>query len=152
MKTHDWVASVLAEYVPVMPASRPLPEGLSLRQDLALDSLGLVSVLIRLGDDFGIDVDDQEFDLAGLETVGDLVDLVEQLALAPQNDVPSWLDISKDKELVMNEKPSNNRGTDVVIETTTEVNAARETDSDDEFKITVRKLVMPVRPRGVLAE
>jgi acyl carrier protein len=82
MKTHDRVASVLAEYVPVMPADRPLPEGLSLRQDLALDSLGLVSVLIRLGDDFGIDVDDQEFDLAGLETVGDLADLVEQLALA----------------------------------------------------------------------
>jgi acyl carrier protein len=82
MKTHDRVASVLAEYVPVMPANRPLPEGLSLRRDLALDSLGLVSVLIRLGDDFGIDVDDQEFDLAGLETVGDLADLVEQLALA----------------------------------------------------------------------
>ena len=81
MKTHDRVASVLAEYVPVMPANRPLPEGLSLRQDLALDSLGLVSVLIRLGDDFGIDVDDQEFDLAGLETVGDLADLVEKLAL-----------------------------------------------------------------------
>jgi acyl carrier protein len=47
-----------------------------------LDSLGLVSVLVRLGDDFGIDVDDQVFDLAGLKTVGDLADLVEQLALA----------------------------------------------------------------------
>ena len=82
MKTHDRVASVLAEYVPVMPAKRPLPEGLSLRQDLALDSLGLVSVLIRLGDDLGVDVDDKEFDLAGLKTVGDLADLVEKLALA----------------------------------------------------------------------
>jgi len=81
----DRVASVLAEYVPGMPANRPLPEGLSLRQDLALDSLALVSVLIRLGDDFGIDVDEQEFDLAGLETVGDLADLVEQLALAATN-------------------------------------------------------------------
>ena len=82
MKTHDRVASVLAEYVPVMPANRPLPEGLSLRQDLALDSLGLVSVLVRLGDDLGIDVDDKEFDLAGLKTVGDLADLVEKLTLA----------------------------------------------------------------------
>jgi acyl carrier protein len=81
----DRVATVLAEYVPVIPANRPLPEGLSLRQDLALDSLGLVSVLIRLGNDFGIDVGDQEFDLASLETVGDLVHLVEQLALATKN-------------------------------------------------------------------
>jgi hypothetical protein len=48
----------------------------------------------------------------------------------------------------------NKGGTDVVIETprTTEVNAAREADGDDEFKLTVRKLEMPVRPRGVLAE
>ena len=34
----------------------------------------------------------------------------------------------------------------------TEVNAAREAGGDDEFKLTVRKLEMPVRPRGVLAE
>lgn len=74
--------SVLAEYAPVMPTNRPLAEGLSLRQDLALDSLALVSILIRLGDDFGIDIADQEFDLAGLETVGDLHHLLEQLALA----------------------------------------------------------------------
>ena len=54
----------------------------------------------------------------------------------------------------MNANQRNNGGTDVVIETprTTEVNAARETDGDDEFKLTVRKLEMPVRPRGVLAE
>lgn len=35
---------------------------------------------------------------------------------------------------------------------TTEPNPARETDGDNEFKLTVRKLEMPVRPRGVLAE
>jgi hypothetical protein len=53
------------------------------------------------------------------------------------------------KELVMNEKQFNEKGTDVVIETphTTEVN-----ETDDEFKLTVRRLEMPVRPRGVLAE
>ncbi|MFI5286863.1 MAG: phosphopantetheine-binding protein [Candidatus Dormibacteria bacterium] len=78
----DRLVSVLAEYVPVMPTNRPLADGLSLRQDLALDSLALVSVLVRLGDDFGIDVADQDFDLAGLETVGDLYHLFEQLALA----------------------------------------------------------------------
>jgi len=81
----DRLASVLAEYVPVMPTDRPLAEGLSLRRDLALDSLALVSVLVRLGDDLGIDVADQEFDLADLETVGDLHDLLKQLALAATN-------------------------------------------------------------------
>jgi hypothetical protein len=57
------------------------------------------------------------------------------------------------KELVMNEK-RNKGGADVVIGTpgTIEVNAAHETDGDDEFRLTVRKLEMPVRPRGVLAE
>ena len=81
----DRVASVLAEYAPVMPANRPLPRGLSLRQDLALDSLALVSVLIRLGNDFGVEVEDQEFDFAGLGSVGDLVDLVGRLAVATTN-------------------------------------------------------------------
>ena len=80
MSTIDLVASVLAEYVPVMPATRPLPEGLSLRLDLELDSLALVSVVVRLGDDFGIDVSDQAFDMAEVQTVGDLANLVEQLA------------------------------------------------------------------------
>jgi hypothetical protein len=54
----------------------------------------------------------------------------------------------------MNERQCEEKGADVVSQTscTTEVNAARETDGDDAFKITVRKLEMPVRPRGVLAE
>ena len=54
----------------------------------------------------------------------------------------------------MNGKQRNEKGADVVIETprTTEVNAAGEADGGDEFKLTVRKLEMPVRPRGVLAE
>ena len=79
--SNDRVAGVLAEYVPEMPAARPLPDGLLLRQDLELESLALVSVLIRLGEDFGIDMADQEFDLANLETVGDLVALTDKLAL-----------------------------------------------------------------------
>ena len=86
MSTIDRVASVLAEYVPAMPATRPLPEGLSLRLDLELDSLALVSVVVRLGDDFGIDVSDQDFDLAEVQTVGDLANLVEQLAQSTRID------------------------------------------------------------------
>lgn len=53
-----------------------------------------------------------------------------------------------------NEKLRAENGTDAVDETThtTDVSVARETYGDDEFKLTVRKLEMPVRPRGVLAE
>ena len=49
----------------------------------------------------------------------------------------------------MNETQLNEKSADVVIETphTTDVN-----ETDNEFKITVRRLEMPVRPRGVLAE
>ncbi|MFI5286864.1 MAG: hypothetical protein ACHQ4F_11155 [Candidatus Dormibacteria bacterium] len=49
----------------------------------------------------------------------------------------------------MNETQLNEKRTDVVIETprTTEVS-----ETDNEFKVAVRKLEMPVRPRGVLAE
>jgi len=54
----------------------------------------------------------------------------------------------------MNEQQRNEKGDDIVSETAraSEVNAARETDGDDEFKLTIRRLEMPVRPRGVLAE
>ncbi len=51
------------------------------------------------------------------------------------------------------EKQHNENGADAVSETrTTEVSADRGTHGDNEFKLTIRKLEMPVRPRGVLAE
>lgn len=85
ISTIDRVSNVLTEYAPAMLANRPIAEGLSLRRDLELDSLALVSVLVRLGDGFGIEMSDQEFDLADIETVGDLATLVEQLALSATN-------------------------------------------------------------------
>jgi len=48
----------------------------------------------------------------------------------------------------MNEQP-NEKGAVVVSETP---RSAEVNETDDEFKLTVRKLEMPVRPRGVLAE
>jgi len=51
------------------------------------------------------------------------------------------------------EKQRNENGTEDVGETgATEVGADRGTHGDNEFKLTIRKLEMPVRPRGVLAE
>jgi hypothetical protein len=50
----------------------------------------------------------------------------------------------------MSNEPRNNEPTDSEKEPT---ESAEEPPPDDgEFKITVRKLTMPVRPRGVLAE
>ena len=48
----------------------------------------------------------------------------------------------------------NEEGTDRVSGTlgATELKPASKVDGDNEFKLTVRKLEMPVRPRGVLAE
>jgi len=49
--------------------------------------------------------------------------------------------LNNDKEIKQVEKPTD------------EVPDATETDAGEgEFKLTVRKLEMPVRPRGVLAE
>jgi hypothetical protein len=51
-------------------------------------------------------------------------------------------------------KQRNEQAADAISEMpgATEVNAACGTSGDGEFKLTVRKLEMPVRPRGVLAE
>ena len=56
--------------------------------------------------------------------------------------------------MTKNQNEGNEQGASLVIEAlrTTEMSPDRESDSDNEFKLTVRKLEMPVRPRGVLAE
>ena len=62
--------------------------------------------------------------------------------------------MTRSQKMTRSQNQRGNEGADVVSETlrTTELNQAHETDDDSEFKLTVRKLKMPVRPRGVLAE
>jgi len=50
----------------------------------------------------------------------------------------------------MNEEEKLNKAGDEVEEQTDETKDAA--DDEGEFKVTVRKLEMPVRPRGVLAD
>jgi len=50
----------------------------------------------------------------------------------------------------MNEEEKLNKADDEVEEQPDETKDAA--DDDGEFKVTVRKLEMPVRPRGVLAD
>jgi acyl carrier protein len=75
---NDWVISLLAEYAQKALPSSVSPR-LSLRDDLAVESLSLVSLVVRLGDELGIDASDAGLELEGLVTVGDLIALAHRL-------------------------------------------------------------------------
>jgi len=77
------VTRLLTEY-----AQTPLPSGpldrVSLRDDLGVESLSLVSLVVRLGDEVGVDTADAGLELGELATVSDLVALARRLdARAP---------------------------------------------------------------------
>ena len=74
----EQVTRLLAGYAQRPPGSRPDPR-LSLRDDLGIESLALVSLVVRLGDELGVDASDDGLDLAGLSTVGDLGALARRL-------------------------------------------------------------------------
>jgi acyl carrier protein len=82
-----WVRSVLAEYAQkALPAQ--LSPRLSLRDDLAVESLSLVSLVVRLGDELGVDAADESLELEGLVTVGDLLTLARRLEARKPARVP----------------------------------------------------------------
>lgn len=76
----DIVTRLLHEYAPALPDARPLPPALSLRRDLGLESLALVSVMVRLGDELSADLSEMGFDLGGIDTVADLIDVAQTLS------------------------------------------------------------------------
>lgn len=59
-----------------------LDETANLRADLSLDSVDLISLVLRVQNDFGIDIDSQE--LETLVTVHDLLDLLQAKVAAVQ--------------------------------------------------------------------
>jgi acyl carrier protein len=67
------VEALVREYAQ-SPASVLDPKA-SLRRDLGIDSLSLVSVAVALGDELGVDLVEWGADLSKLETLGDLVAL-----------------------------------------------------------------------------
>ena len=77
------VTSLVLEYAQTPPAgasaSAPLDGKLTLRGDLAIDSLALVSLTIRLGEDLGVDVVESGLDFSQLETMGDLLAIADKL-------------------------------------------------------------------------
>ncbi len=75
------VAALVREYSS-SPRTGPLDPKASLRNDLGVDSLSLVSVTVTLGDELGIDLVEWGADLAKLVTLADLVELGHALARA----------------------------------------------------------------------
>jgi len=74
------VESLVVEYAQSLPATRPLDPRLSLRNDLVIESLSLVSLAVRLGDEFGVDVVDLGLELGDLKTLGDLVNMARTIS------------------------------------------------------------------------
>jgi acyl carrier protein len=72
------VTRLVAEYAQSRPEG-PLHPRLTLRGDLAIDSLALVSMTIRLGEEFGVDIVESGVELGQLETVGDLAAIAQKL-------------------------------------------------------------------------
>ena len=72
------VTRLVTEYAQA-PPDGPLHPKLTLRGDLAIDSLALVSMTIRLGEEFGVDIVDSGVELGQLETVGDLAAIAQKL-------------------------------------------------------------------------
>lgn len=76
----DLITRLVVEYAQSVPSERPLGAGLSLRRDLAVESLSLVALALRLGEELGIDVVESGIELGKLDTVGDLVAMARALA------------------------------------------------------------------------
>lgn len=74
------VERLVLEYAQNVPERRPLDAGLSLREDLAIESLSLVSLTLRLGDELGVDVLEVGLELGDVKTIADLVRVAHTLA------------------------------------------------------------------------
>lgn len=77
----EMVTRLVLEYAQDVPAGpRPLDPALTLRGDLAVDSLSLVSLMVRLGEEFGVlDLEEWGAELERLETISNLTDFARAL-------------------------------------------------------------------------
>jgi acyl carrier protein len=73
----DRITDLVLQYAQTPPPA--LLPSLSLRRDLAIDSLSLVSLTLRLGDLLNVDLVERGLDLSRLDTVGDLLALANSL-------------------------------------------------------------------------
>jgi hypothetical protein len=76
----DRITRLLLDHAHNAPRARPLPLHLSIRKDLAVESLSLVAVALALGDELEVDVLSAGVELGSLDTVGDLLNMAHRLA------------------------------------------------------------------------
>ena len=74
------VERLVREYAQGVPATRSLDGRLSLRNDLAIESLSLVSLTLRLGDELGVDVVEMGLELGDVKTLSDLVEIAQTIS------------------------------------------------------------------------
>ena len=74
METTEQVIEILKE----LSGKEEIQETESLQNDVALDSLGLVTLLLQIEDTFSIQLDESDMNPYDLITVGDVVALVER--------------------------------------------------------------------------
>jgi acyl carrier protein len=77
------IERLVLEYALNPPANGRLRPDQSLRGDLAVESLSLVSLTIRLGDELGVDIVEHDINVGNVQTVGDLVALGISLSTSP---------------------------------------------------------------------
>ena len=76
----DELIVVLAKFTPKLPPGGNLTEQTSLRQDLRIDSADMIDIILAVEERFSITINDEQ--LERIKNVGDLVSLVETLAVA----------------------------------------------------------------------
>jgi acyl carrier protein len=81
------LADLVLEYAETGDLRLPLDARLSLRGDLGIESLSLVSLVVRIGEELGTDIADRGVDLQGLRTVADLTALVGSLQQSNGHDI-----------------------------------------------------------------
>ena len=74
------VDRLVRQYSQTVLDPRPLDAAVNLREDLGIESLALVSLIVRMGDELGVDVVDSGIELGAAKTVGDLVRVAHTLA------------------------------------------------------------------------
>ena len=74
------VERLVLEYAQSLPSARTLDPAISLREDLVIESLSLLSLTLQMGDELGVNVMDSGIELGELKTLGDLVAMARMLS------------------------------------------------------------------------
>ncbi len=70
----DKLRDIISDYTPM--AKEAINENTNIRTDLALDSLSLINMAVRIGDEFDLELSDR--DVMNIETVGDVIKIIEE--------------------------------------------------------------------------